>query len=436
MANPLPQDPISERADCVAVIGLGYVGLPLAVEFCERGFTVVGIDVDPTKIDALHRGQSYIGDVSSDAIARHVCESRLLLPTADWGDVRQARAIILCVPTPLTKTKDPDMSYVIAAADRIARELRPHQLVILESTVYPGATEEVVASVLERGGLRAGVDFALAFSPERIDPGSRTHKVADIPKIVGGITPESTQEAAALYGRVFHHVIPMTAREAEMAKLLENTFRAVNIGLVNELAQVAHRMGINIWNVIEAAKTKPFGFMPFYPGPGLGGHCIPIDPTYLSWKAKAYHAETAFIDTADRVNSGMPDYVVERIGSLLNEHEKPLKGSKILLVGVAYKRDVADTRESPALDVLTLLTEKGCRVSYHDPHVPSLCHAGDTWTSVPLIAEVLRGVDCAVITTDHAACDWDLVVRHAPLVFDTRNATRGVQGKRSHVDLL
>lgn len=435
MTSKLTHDVASKRAETVAVVGLGYVGLPLAVEFCERGFTVVGIDVDLTKIDALRRGQSYIGDVSSEAIARHVSESRLF-PTADWVDVRQARAIILCVPTPLTKTKDPDMSYVVDAADRIARELRPHQLVILESTVYPGATEELVASVLERGGLRAGEDFALAFSPERIDPGSRTHKVADIPKIVGGITPESTREAAELYGRVFRHVIPMTAREAEMTKLLENTFRAVNIGLVNELTQVCHKMGINIWNVIDAAKTKPFGFMPFYPGPGLGGHCIPIDPTYLSWKAKAYHAETAFIDIADRVNSRMPDYVVERIGSLLNEHGTPLKGSRILLVGVAYKRDVADTRESPALDVLTLLTEKGCRVTYHDPHVPTLSHAGNSWTSAPLSAENLRSVDCVVITTDHTACDWDFVVRNAPLVFDTRNATRAIQGERSNVALL
>jgi len=435
MADKSTRDQASERAETVAVVGLGYVGLPLAVEFCERGFTVVGIDIDPAKIDTLRHGRSYIDDVSSEAVARHVSESRLL-PTADWSDVRQARAIILCVPTPLTKTKDPDMSYVVDAAERIARELCPHQLVILESTVYPGATEELVASVLERGGLRAGEDFALAFSPERIDPGNHTHKVADIPKIVGGITPESTREAAELYGRVFRQVIPMTAREAEMAKLLENTFRAVNIGLVNELAQVAHRMGINIWNVIDAAKTKPFGFMPFYPGPELGGHCIPIDPTYLSWKAKSYHAETAFIDVADRVNRRMPDYVVERIGSLLNEHGKPLKDSKILLIGMAYKRDVADTRESPALDVLALLTEKGCRVTYHDPHMPSLCHVDNSWTSAPLSAENLHGADCMVITTDHSACDWDFVVRNAPLVFDTRNAKRDVRVERSHVALL
>jgi UDP-N-acetyl-D-glucosamine dehydrogenase len=426
------RDTAGER---IAVVGLGYVGLPLAVEFCERGFTVVGLDIDAKKTSALRNGESYVGDVPPEIVARHVSERRLF-PTGNWTDLREVEAIILCVPTPLTKTRDPDMSCVVDAADQVAAQLRPGQLVILESTVYPGATEEVVAPALERGGLRAGVDFALAFSPERIDPGNRTHKVADVPKIVGGITPKCTEKAAALYRRVFHSVIPMTAREAEMAKLLENTFRAVNIGLVNELAQVAHRMGIDFWNVIDAAKTKPFGFMPFYPGPGLGGHCIPIDPTYLSWKAKAYHAETAFIDLADRVNGRMPDYVVERIGSLLNRHGKPLKDSKILLVGVAYKRDVADTRESPALDVLTLLVEKGCRISYHDPHVPALTHDGTAWKSVPLTAETLRDADCVVITTDHSACDWDLVVRCAPLVFDTRNATRSVRAERSQVELL
>lgn len=435
MASQSPTRQCPEAAEKVAIVGLGYVGLPLAVEFCKCGFDVVGLDVDERKISALGRGESYIDDVPSKIIAVHVSEGKLL-PTTDWANIRTASAIILCVPTPLTKTRDPDMSYVVEAATQVAAQLCPGHLVILESTVYPGATEEVVAPALERGELHAGVDFALAFSPERIDPGNRAYKVADVPKIVGGITPECTEKAAGLYRRVFHNVIPMTAREAEMAKLLENTFRAVNIGLVNELAQVAHRMGINFWNVIDAAKTKPFGFMPFYPGPGLGGHCIPIDPTYLSWKAKAYHAETAFIDLADRVNGRMPDYVVERIGSLLNRHGKPLKDSKILLVGVAYKRDVADTRESPALDVLTLLVEKGCRVTYHDPHVPSLTHDGTAWKSVPLTAETLRDADCVVITTDHSACDWDLVVHCAPLVFDTRNATRSVRAERPQVEVL
>ncbi len=423
------------RRKDVAVIGLGYVGLPLAMEFCEREFSVVGIDTDEGRLESLRQGHSYVGDVSSERIQWALSEGKLL-PSGEYDDIGSASAIIICVPTPLTKTRDPDMSYVIDAAERVARVLRRGQIVILESTVYPGATEELIAPLLEMSGLEAGRDFSLAFSPERIDPGNRTHRVADIPKAVGGVSPSCTDSAAALYRQVFREVVPMSVREAEMAKLLENTFRAVNIGLVNELAQACHRMGINIWNVIDAAKTKPFGFMPFYPGPGLGGHCIPIDPSYLSWRAKAYRADTAFIDAADRVNARMPEYVVERIGALLNERGKPLKASRILLLGVAYKRDVADTRESPALDILALLTDRGCCVSYHDPHVQILTHAESSWTSCELNAETLSDSDCVVITTDHAAYDWEWVVRSARLIFDTRNATRAVQGERSHVVLL
>ncbi len=435
MAHPSSLKRGSEAVEVVAVVGLGYVGLPLAMEFCERGFTVHGIDTDPKKVDCLRGGRSYVGDVSSESVERAVSD-RKLIPSGNYESILPASAVIICVPTPLTKTRDPDMSYVSDAAERVSQVLRRGQIVVLESTVYPGATEEVIAPLLETSGLKVGTDFSLAFSPERIDPGNRTYRVADIPKAVGGVTPSCTKAAADLYRRVFHEVLPISAREAEMAKLLENTFRAVNIGLVNELAQMCHRMGINIWNVIDAAKTKPFGFMPFYPGPGLGGHCIPIDPTYLSWKAKAFHAETAFIDVADRVNSRMPEYIVERIGALLNERGKPLKESRILLVGVAYKHDVADTRESPALDILALLAQRGCRVTYHDPFVPSLSYAGGFLTSASMDTDTLHATDCVVITTDHSACDWESVVRNAPLVFDTRNATRAVRGERANVVLL
>jgi len=420
----------------IGIIGLGYVGLPLAIEFCQHGFKVFAIDKSEEKVEQLRQGQSYIGDVSDTDVKECLATGRFHVST-DYALLRKAYAISICVPTPLRKTKAPDMSYVVDAAENLAKVLRPGQLIILESTVYPGATEELIAPILEKSGLKAGKDFYLAFSPERVDPGNRKYKLTDIPKVIGGINRESTEKAVEVYSQVFKQVVPLnSAREAEMAKLLENTFRAVNIGLINELALVAHKMGINIWNVIEAAKTKPFGFMAFYPGPGLGGHCIPIDPFYLSWKAKAYRADTSFIELADKINSQMPAYVVERVADLLNQQGKALKGSKILLLGVAYKRDVNDIRESPALDIIGLLLQKGAEVSYNDPYVPHLEYLNKKWQSQKLSEELLAAQDCVLIITDHSVYDWEFIARHAKLIFDTRNATKGVRNKYNQIHLL
>jgi len=420
----------------IGIIGLGYVGLPLAIEFCQHGFKVFGIDKSEEKVEQLRQGQSYIGDVSDTDVKECLATGRFHVST-DYALLRRAYAISICVPTPLRKTKDPDMSFIVNTAEVLARVLQRGQVVILESTVYPGATEELIAPILEKSGLKAGKDFYLAFSPERVDPGNKEYKLTDIPKIVGGISQESTEKAVEVYSQVFKQVIPLnSAREAEMAKLLENTFRAVNIGLINELALVAHKMGINIWNVIEGAKTKPFGFMAFYPGPGLGGHCIPIDPFYLSWKAKAYRADTSFIELADKINSQMPAYVVERVADLLNQQGKALKGSKILLLGVAYKRDVNDIRESPALDIIGLLLQKGAEVSYNDPYVPHLEYLNRKWQSQKLNEELLAAQDCVLIITDHSVYDWEFIARHAKLIFDTRNATKGVRNEYNHIHLL
>ncbi|HHV77981.1 MAG TPA: nucleotide sugar dehydrogenase [Syntrophothermus lipocalidus] len=420
----------------VGVVGLGYVGLPLAVEFCMQGFVVYGVDKSPEKIKLLHNGQSYIGDVSEATLKECLRTGRFSFST-DYSVLTEVQAISVCVPTPLRKTKDPDMSYVVDAAENISRVLQKGQVIILESTVYPGATEELIAPILERSGLKVGKDFYLAFSPERVDPGNKQYGIRDIPKVVGGVTEECTKKAVELYQQIFKQVIAMSsAREAEMAKLLENTFRAVNIGLINELALVAHKMGINIWNVIEAAKTKPFGFMAFYPGPGLGGHCIPIDPFYLSWKAKTCRADTSFIELADKVNSQMPAYVVERVADLLNQVGKPVKGSKILILGVAYKRDVNDIRESPALDIIGLLVKKGAEVSYNDPFVLSFDYIERQWKSQPLSEEFLKEQDCVIIVTDHSSYDWDFIARNTKLIFDTRNATREVQGRFSNIHLM
>lgn len=420
---------------CVGVVGLGYVGLPLAVEFCRAGFKVVGVDVDQGRLVSLRDGVSYIGDVASGEIEELV-RSGSLLPTSDFLALGQAESVSICVPTPLRKTKEPDVSFVVSAAEGVSAALRPGQVIILESTVYPGATETLVAPILEKTSLKAGQDFYLAFSPERIDPGNR-FAVKDIPKLVGGINEESTARAADIYRAVFKRVIPMgSAKEAEMSKLLENTFRAVNIGLVNEVAVMSHHLGINIWNVIDAATTKPFGFMPFYPGPGWGGHCIPVDPVYLSWRAKTDGLDTRFIDHAVEINNGMPRYVVERVADLLNERGKPLKGSRLLLLGVAYKRDIADVRESPALPILSLFQEKRADVTYHDPYVPSLRENGATMRSQPLDGELLAGQDCVVITTDHSCFDYDMVARRSSLVFDTRNATGKLHKQYSNVHVL
>ena len=417
------------------VIGLGYVGLPLVVELCRSGYTVVGVDLDLSKIEALEAGRSYIDDIPSEKIGELV-DAGKFMPTSDYEALADVDAISICVPTPLRKTREPDISIVADVAERISKILRPGQTIILESTVFPGATEEVVAPMLMKSGLTVGEDFHLAFSPERIDPGNQKIAFRDIPKLVGGIDKRSTEAAAEYYRPVFSSIIEMaSAKEAEMAKLLENTFRAVNIGLVNELAILANQMGLNLWNVIDAAATKPFGYMPFYPGPGWGGHCIPVDPVYLSWKAKSHGGQTGFIDHAVEINNKMPAYVVSRVSDLLNDQERPIKGSRIMLLGVAYKRDIADARESPALSILSLLKEKGADVTYHDPYLAHVAN-GVSWDSVALTEEALQGQHCVIITTDHSCIDYEMVARNAPLVFDTRNATKSLDSSFSNVHVI
>jgi len=414
-------DRIRKKEARIGVIGLGYVGLPLAVEFARAGFDTTGFDVDATKVAAIEAGTSYIPDVRQEDLAAQVKAGRLHA-TTDVGRLGQMDAIDICVPTPLRKTKDPDLSYVVKAVEAVAATLKKGQLVILESTTYPGTTDEVVQPMLEAKGLRADVDFLLAFSPERVDPGNTQFSTKSIPKVVGGVGPASTEAAAALYGAVVSSVVQVSStRVAEMVKLLENTFRAVNIGLVNEIALMCRKMDIGVWEVIDAAKTKPFGFMPFYPGPGLGGHCIPIDPSYLSWKARQYGFECRFIELAGQVNGAMPAYVVQRIADALNSVKKPINGSRIHLFGVAYKKGVGDVRESPALDILELLEQRGAKVSYTDPYVERLSHAGHTLEQVPFDTAVTSNCDCAVIATDHQVFDFSRIAS-MPLVVDTRNA--------------
>jgi UDP-N-acetyl-D-glucosamine dehydrogenase len=416
-------DRIRNRQAHIGVIGLGYVGLPLAVEFARAGFNVTGFDVDSGKPDQINSGVSYIPDVSSAELAG-VVKAGKLRATTDMSQLGAMDAIDICVPTPLRKTRDPDLSYVIKAVEAVAATLRRGQLVILESTTYPGTTDEVVQPRLEQAGLKADADFFLAFSPERVDPGNAQFTTRSIPKVVGGVGPASTAAAALLYEAVVSSVVQVSStRVAEMVKLLENTFRAVNIGLVNEIALMCHKMDLNVWEVIDAAKTKPFGFMPFYPGPGLGGHCIPIDPFYLSWKARQTGFECRFIELAGQVNGSMPEYVVSRIGDALNSVRKPVNGSTVHLFGVAYKRDVNDVRESPALDVLELLVKRGAVVSYTDPHVPRLEQGGHTLTTIPFEAALSRPCDCAVVATDHTSFDYSRIA-DLPLVVDTRNAMK------------
>ncbi len=421
-------DRIRSKQAHVGVIGLGYVGLPLAVELAHAGFAVTGFDTDAVKTAQINAGKSYIPDVPEADLAACV-RAGTLKATTDMRELGAMDAIDICVPTPLRKTKDPDLSYVVLAVEAVAATLRPGQLVILESTTYPGTTDEVVQPMLEKTGLRADVDFFLAFSPERVDPGNQQFTTKNIPKIVGGVGPASTQAASALYSATVQTVVPVSStRVAEMVKLLENTFRAVNIGLVNEIALMCHTMDIGVWEVIDAAKTKPFGFMPFYPGPGLGGHCIPIDPFYLSWKARQTGFECRFIELAGHVNASMPQYVVERVAEALNSARKSINGSRIHLIGVAYKRDVNDMRESPALDILELLTKRGAQVTYSDPFVPQLKQDGHTLASIDLAAALAATPDCAVICTDHSVFDYDALVKSGTLVVDTRNALKTHQG--------
>ncbi len=424
----------------VGIIGLGYVGLPLANAFAEVGLEVRGVDRDASKIEAIAAGRSYIEDVPSDELRAHVASGAFAAST-DGSALSECDAILICLPTPLDEHRNPDLSYVIAGAETAAAHLSPGTLVVLESSTYPGTTRELVQPILERGGRRVGEDFHLAFSPERIDPGNARFGIRETPRVVGGITAECAARAEQLYRRIVADVhVVSTPESAEMSKLLENTFRAVNIALVNELAILCERMGIDVWETIEVASTKPFGFMPFWPGPGLGGHCIPVDPFYLSWRAKAFDMTTEFVDLAGRINVSMPYYAVQRIQRALNTRRKSVAGSRILLLGMSYKPDVGDLRESPSLKLLELLRADGAEIQYHDPHIPELPSEG--LASVPLTEDLLRGTDCVVIATDHTAVDLRAVVDCAPLIVDLRNAVRRGLGEGqsgpvpSNVDVL
>ncbi|MBI3118721.1 MAG: nucleotide sugar dehydrogenase [Candidatus Hydrogenedentes bacterium] len=406
----------------VCIVGLGYVGVPLAVEFVRGGLHVIGIDIDEAKVSQLSAGRSYIPDVPDSTIAEIVGSGRLQASTS-FVLAAEADAICICVPTPLNKSQDPDISAIVHAVEQIAPHLRQGMLIVLESTTYPGTTEELVLPKLAESGRRVGVDFYLAFSPERVDPGNPSFGIRNTPKIIGGVTPACTKKALELYRHAVDHLVPVSnARSAEMVKLLENTFRAVNIAMVNELAIICERLNVDAWEVIDAAKTKPFGFMPFYPGPGLGGHCIPIDPLYLSWKMKTLDYTARFIDLANTINSNMPQYVVERISDALNAVEKSVKGSRILVLGVAYKKNIGDIRESPAIDIIGLLRQKGADVAYSDPFVPELSVLDENLASYPLQSG-LTGFDLVAIIADHDCFDYNYLLASCPLIFDTRNAT-------------
>jgi len=421
-------DKIKNKEARVGIIGLGYVGLPLAVEFAKAGYHVVGIDTDSSKVDALNKGDCYITDISADLFSDMVSTGRLRA-TQDYGAIGELDAISICVPTPLRKTRDPDMSYVVAAADQIAKHLRPGTLIILESTTYPGTTAEVVLPIMIGNGYVVGEDIFLAYSPERIDPANTIYGVRNTPKVIGGVTLDCADVAMALYDTVVEEVVKVSSTQAaEMVKLLENTFRAVNIGLINEIAIMCDKLGIDVWEVIAAAKTKPFGYMPFYPGPGLGGHCIPIDPLYLSWKLKSLNFNARFIELADEINTNMPRYVVRKVAEALNEDSKPVRGSKVLILGVAYKADVDDVREAPALDIIQLLMQQGAIVNYHDPYVSSIQFDQVDINSVDHDMSILESVDCVIIVTDHSYYDWADILNHTNLVVDTRNATVGLNG--------
>jgi UDP-N-acetyl-D-glucosamine dehydrogenase len=427
---------IDAREATIGVIGLGYVGLPLAVAFARAGFRVTGFELDAEKVRALSEGRSYIADVTAAEVAEARAAGRLVA-TRDFAELSRTDVVHVCVPTPLTKSKDPDFSHMAKAVEEIRKRLRAGQLVILGSTTYPGTTHELFRPLLEDTGLRVGVDFCLAFAPERIDPGNETHAVRTVPKVVGGETALCTELAARVYATVFDRVVPVSSSQAaEMVKLLENTFRAINIGLANEVALMCDRLGLDVWEVIEAAATKPYGFMKFLPGPGLGGHCIPIDPTYLAWKMKSLNFPARFIELATEINAQMPWHVVRLVGDLLNEDRLAVNGAQVLVIGVAYKPDVSDIRESPALDVIELLRAKGARVDYHDPHVPELALEHGSLKSVELGEEALGAADLVLILTHHRALDWARVVRHAQRVLDTRNATRDVREGREKIRKL
>jgi len=420
----------------VGVIGLGYVGLPLVREFAKAGFHVTGFDIDPTKVERLNKGESYIGHIPSSLVASLLASGRFHA-TTDYCKLANVDAIIICVPTPLDKMQQPDLSYIVKSVESIAGSLRKGQIVILESTTYPGTTDEVVKPILEATGLKCGKDFYLAFSPEREDPGNPKYSTGNIPKVVGGVDALSGQIAQELYGKIVSAVVPVSsARAAEAVKILENIYRCINIALVNELKVLFDKMGIDIWEVIDAAKTKPFGFQAFYPGPGLGGHCIPIDPFYLSWKAKQYEVPTRFIELAGEINTSMPDYVVSKTMDVLNNVGKAMKGSKILVLGAAYKKDVDDHRESPAIIIIEKLQDKGAVVNYNDPHIPRFVKQREhdiRLESVPLTEKTLAAQDVVLIATDHSAYDYDWIVQHSKIVVDSRNATKNVVANREKI---
>lgn len=419
---------IESREARVGVVGLGYVGLPLAVAFAQAGFEVVGVDVSQEKVDALNRGASYVEDVADDVLLPLV-QKGLLRAFTDYSALAEVDAISVCVPTPLRKSKDPDISYIIDSAECIARYDGRGKLVVLESTTYPGTTEEVFLPRLSNNGEVVGRDFFLAFSPERIDPGRTDYTVYTTPKVIGGMTPDCLETSLALYGTIVERPVPVSSpAAAEMVKLLENTFRAVNIGLVNEVALMCDRLDLNVWEIVEAAATKPYGFMPFYPGPGLGGHCIPVDPHYLSWKLRTLNYTARFIELADDVNRHMPDYVVGKVAEALNDDRKAVNGSRILVLGAAYKPNVGDLRESPALDIILLLQQRGAEVTYHDPYIGDLSHEGIYLQSVELAETGLAQADCVVVVTHHDAFDWQFIADHAQLILDTRNALKQVNG--------
>jgi UDP-N-acetyl-D-glucosamine dehydrogenase len=428
------EERIKKRNAVIGIIGMGYVGLPLAIELGNEGYFVWGIDISKRKVDILNAGKSDIDDISNEQVAALI-KANKMKATTNFAHLKKCDVVSICVPTPLSKTKDPDVSYILRAVEEIQRYLHPGQLVILESTTYPGTTEELIKPMLEETGLKVGKDIFLAFSPERVDPGNPKFQTQNTPRVVGGITPHCTKIATLFYEQVIIKVIPVSSTQgAEMVKLLENTFRSVNIGLVNEVALMCERLKIDVWEIIEAANSKPFGFMPFYPGPGLGGHCIPIDPHYLSWKLKALNYYARFIELAGEINSHMPEYVVQRVHKILNERNRALHSAKVVVLGVAYKRDIKDVRESPALDVIKLLQNDGAKVVYNDPFVPSIKMDGDKiMKSANLTAELLKNADCVVIVTDHTNYDYNWVVRNSKLVFDTRNATKYVRENRKKI---
>ena len=424
---------INERSALIGIVGLGYVGLPLVLRFCEEGFKVCGFDIDREKADKLNRGESYIKHISSEKVRQFV-DRRLFEATVDMQRLKEADAIIICVPTPLTDKREPDMQYVEATAREVARHLRPGQLISLESTTYPGTTKELLLPLLTEKGLKAGKDFFLVFSPEREDPGRKDFTTKTTPKIVGGVTPQCLEMGAALYSKVVDKVVQVSSpKAAEMTKLLENIYRSVNIALVNELKMLCDRMGIDIWEVIEAAKTKPFGFQAFYPGPGLGGHCIPVDPFYLTWKAREYDFSTRFIELAGEINTNMPYYVAQKVMEALNNKGKSIKGAKILILGAAYKKDIDDMRESPSVHIMELLLKKGALVDYNDPHVPKLPRMRNhhlNMNSVPLNEKALSYYNCVLIATNHSSYDYKWIVDNSQLVVDTRNATTGIKSDK------